>query len=63
MRGGGTTRKLKTRSRKPYMVRLSNKYQIKLERSHGDAYGSGIRFDSCCLGTSFKNKLDQVQHE
>ena len=40
MRGGGKMRKLKTGRRKPYMVRLSNKYQMKLERSLGD--GSGM---------------------
>ena len=38
--GGGKTRKLKTGRRQPYMVRLSNKYQMKLERSLGD--GSGM---------------------
>ena len=36
MRGGG---KLKTGRRKPYMVRLSNKYQMKLERSLKDSSG------------------------
>ena len=40
MRGGGNTRKLKTGRRKPYMVRLSDKYQMKLERSLED--GSGM---------------------
>ena len=40
MRGGGKTRKLKTGRRKPYMARLSNKYQMKLERSLAD--GSGM---------------------
>ena len=39
MRGGGKTRKLKTERRKPYMVRLSHKYQMKLERSLGDCSG------------------------
>ena len=40
MTGGENMRKLKTGRRKPYMVRLSNKYQMKLERSLGD--GSGM---------------------
>lgn len=35
MRGGEKMRKLKTGKRKPYMVHLSNKYQMKLERSLG----------------------------
>ena len=42
MRGGRKTRELKTGRRKPYMVRFSNKYQRKLERSLGD--GSGMDF-------------------
>ena len=40
MRGRGKTRKLKTGRRMPYMVHLSNKYQVKLERSLRD--GSGM---------------------
>ena len=56
-------RKLKTGRRKPYMVHLSNKYQMKLEMAQEWILTKGDRrFDSCCSGTSFKNKLDQVQH-
>ena len=35
-------RKLKTGRRKSYMVHLSNKYQMKLERSLGE--GSGMDY-------------------
>ena len=53
---------------KEKVVRFSKKYQMKLERSLGD--GSGMDFlkketeGLILLGsaTSFKNKLDQVQH-
>ena len=57
--------KLETGRRKPYIVRLSNKYEMKLERSLGDGFlkketeGLILAVQEQAL---IKNKLDQVQH-